>query len=135
MTDTTTIAPSPTVASGVILLGIAAEATAIGLGAGPWLLAAAGLPLLFGGFLLLQTWLLRLQFTDSALVVLRSGHEIRRFPYAQWLAWRLFWPGVPVLFYFREERSIHLLPVLFDAIALRRQLQTHLPHLAQLPTP
>jgi hypothetical protein len=30
-----------------------------------------------------------------------------------------------VLFYFREQRSIHLLPVLFDATALREQLNSH----------
>jgi hypothetical protein len=36
---------------------------------------------------------------------------------------------VPVLFYFREQKSIHLLPVLFDATALRQQLETRLPQL------
>jgi hypothetical protein len=35
-----------------------------------------------------------------------------------------------VLFYFREERSIHLLPVLFDAASLREQLRRRLPALA-----
>jgi hypothetical protein len=30
-----------------------------------------------------------------------------------------------VLFYFREQRSIHLLPVLFDATTLREQLNRH----------
>jgi hypothetical protein len=42
---------------------------------------------------------------------------------------------VPVLFYFREERSIHLLPVLFDATSLRQQLEQRLPHLAPPPAP
>jgi hypothetical protein len=30
-----------------------------------------------------------------------------------------------VLFYFREQRSIHFLPVLFDATSLREQLNHH----------
>jgi hypothetical protein len=30
-----------------------------------------------------------------------------------------------VLFYFREQRSIHLLPVLFDASTLQEQLNRH----------
>jgi hypothetical protein len=54
---------------------------------------------------------------------------LRRFPYSEWLGWKLFWQPVPVLFYFREQRSIHLLPVLFDATTLREQLNQHLSHL------
>lgn len=90
---------------------------------------------LFGGFLLLQARLLRLEFAERDLVVWRGDQEIRRFPYDSWLGWRLFWPAVPVLLYFREERSIHLLPVLFDAAELRRQLQQRLPHLAPSQAP
>jgi len=90
---------------------------------------------LFGGFLLLQARLLRLEFNDVALLVWRGEREIRRFPYADWLGWRVFWPGVPVLLYFREERSIHLLPVLFDPTALREQLERHLAHLAPTQAP
>jgi hypothetical protein len=37
--------------------------------------------------------------------------------------------------YFREERSIHLLPVLFDPAVLREQLERHLAHLAPTPAP
>jgi hypothetical protein len=88
-----------------------------------------------GGFLLLQARLLRLEFAADDLVVWRGATEIRRFPYAAWLGWRLFWPGLPVLFYFREERSIHLLPVLFDAGALREQLELRLPQLAPPTAP
>ena len=90
---------------------------------------------LFGGFLLLQARTLRLEFADADLVVWRGATEIRRFPYASWISWTLFWPPLPVLFYFREERSIHFLPVLFDASALRQQLQQRLSHLASSPTP
>jgi hypothetical protein len=81
----------------------------------------------FAAFLLLQTNLLRLCFSAEALLVLRSGEEIRRFPYDAWLTWRLFFPAVPVLFYFREQNSPHLLPVLFDATALRTELERRVP--------
>ena len=56
-----------------------------------------------------------------------------RFPYADWLGWKLFWSALPVLFYFREHRSIHLLPVLFDATSLREQLDHHLSSLPRDP--
>jgi hypothetical protein len=97
-------------------------------GGSRWLILAL---VLFGGFLLLQTALLRLRFEADALVVLRSDQEIRRFPYADWIGWRLFWPALPVLFYFREQRSPHLLPMLFDAAELQRQLEQRIP--AQAP--
>lgn len=90
---------------------------------------------LFGGFLLLQARTLRLEFAELDLVVWRGEQEIRRFPYASWVGWRLFWPSLPVLFYFREVRSLHLLPVLFDPAALREQLQQRLPQLAPSATP
>jgi hypothetical protein len=83
--------------------------------------------LAFAAFLLLQASILRLCFTADALVVLRSGEEIRRFPYEAWLAWRLWIPALPVLFYFREQASPHLLPMLFDATALRTQLEQRVP--------
>jgi hypothetical protein len=94
----------------------------------PWICGLTGL---FGLFLLLQTALLRLRFNDEALLVLRLEQEIRRFPYGEWTGWRVFWPSLPVLFYFREIRSLHLLPILFDASELRRQLEQRLP----LPSP
>lgn len=84
---------------------------------------------LFGLFLLLQSAVLRLVFTADALLVRRQDTLLRRFPYSDWLGWKLFWPAVPVLFYFREQTSIHLLPVLFDATELRHQLETRLPQL------
>ncbi|MEB3335273.1 MAG: DUF3119 family protein [Cyanobacteriota bacterium] len=87
-----------------------------------------GAPLLaFAAFLFLQASILRLCFTADALLVLRNGEEIRRFPYDQWLAWRLWIPALPVLFYFREQGSPHLLPMLFDATALRTQLDQRVP--------
>ena len=85
---------------------------------------------LFGLVLALQTALLRLQFAPEELLVWRGSTCIRRFPYAEWIGWRLFWPPLPVIFYFREQRSIHLLPMLFEAEALAEQLRRHLPHLS-----
>ena len=112
-----TLAPRPWLALGLLVLA--------GVLLLVWWPAAAGLGL-FGLFLLLQTALLRLRFEPEALVVLRQGVEIRRFPYGDWLSWRVFWPPVPVLFYFREVHSIHFLPMLFDATALARELNQRL---------
>jgi hypothetical protein len=100
----------------------------VGLGLACGLLSwiAAAVVVLFGCFLMLQTALLRLRFESEALVVTRSGDEIRRFPYSDWMGWRVFWPAVPVLFYFREVNSIHFLPMLFDANALNEQLTTRI---------
>jgi len=80
-----------------------------------------------GLFLLLQTALLRLRFAADALLVSRGDTVIRRFPYDAWISWRVWWPALPVLFYFREQKSIHLLPMLFDATALRQELERRLP--------
>ncbi len=103
----------------------------------PLLISAFGLTLLavpinnlpgilisiFGLFLLLQSFILRLEFTSSDLVVLQLGRELRRFPFQNWLAWRLFLPQLPGIFYFRETASPHLLPILFDPTTLREQLE------------
>ena len=100
----------------------------VGLGLACGLLSwiTAAVVVLFGLFLMLQTALLRLRFEAEALVVTRSGTEIRRFPYSDWMGWRVFWPVLPVLFYFREVKSIHFLPMLFDANALNEQLTTRI---------
>jgi hypothetical protein len=116
------LAPRPWVPLGVVLLGLAA------LALNAW---AALIVSLFGLFLLVQSQLLRLQFSDDALLVWRGETVLRRFPYNDWLDWKLFWGPLPVLFYFREQRSIHLLPVLFDATTLREQLQQRLSALPQ----
>jgi hypothetical protein len=130
--EAVSLAPRFFVPLGVTLLGGLCIPLQAGWGGFRWL---ALLLVLFGGFLLLQARLLRLEFDDAALLVRRGDREIRRFPYGAWLGWRLFWPAVPVLFYFREERSIHLLPVLFDATSLRQQLEQRLPRLAPPPAP
>ena len=78
---------------------------------------------LFGVFLLIQTASLKLEFEERALIVWQNGRELRRFPYDQWLTWRLFAPWLPGLFYFRETQSIHFLPILFSPKELREQLE------------
>ena len=112
----TILAPRPWLPLAVVGLGIACLLLNV------W---AALVVSLLGLFLLLQCQLLRLQFSDEALLVWSGNTVLRRFPYSEWLGWELFWGPVPVLFYFREQRSIHLLPVLFDATALREQLNSH----------
>ena len=121
------LAPRPWVPLGVVALGLACLLLLPLWGGATWLALAVGL---FGLVLLLQSQLLRLQFTSDALLVWSRQSLLRRFPYEAWLGWRLFWGPLPVLFYFREQRSIHLLPVLFDATTLRQQL---LQHLSALP--
>jgi len=110
-----------------VVLGIP-RATGLPLST-PWLAAVAVASLLTGLFgltLLVQAALIRLEFNDNALTVGRQGPVIRRFPYQQWLGWRLFWPAVPMLFYFREVNGIHFLPVLFKPEALEEQLRYHI---------
>ncbi len=78
---------------------------------------------LFGVFLLIQTASLRLEFEERALIVWQNSRELRRFPYDQWITWRLFAPWLPGLLYFRETQSIHFLPILFSPKQLREQLE------------
>jgi len=120
------LAPSVGVPIGVVMVGAACLGLWPVWSGAPWL---AGIVAVFGLFLLLQTALLRLEFTGDSLLVWRQASLLRAFPYAEWLGWRVFWPGLPVLLFFREQRSIHLLPVLFDPVGLRRQLERHLGHL------
>ena len=89
---------------------------------------------LFGVFLLIQTASLRLEFEEKALIVWQNSRELRRFPYDQWLTWRLFAPWLPGLLYFRETQSIHFLPILFSPIDLREQLELRVGEL-EVPKP
>ncbi len=81
------------------------------------------LTIIFGLFLLIQSLILRLEFTSEDLVVMQLGRELRRFPFKSWIAWRLFFPKLPGILYFREEASPHLLPIIFDPIELENQLK------------
>ncbi|MBW4694005.1 MAG: DUF3119 family protein [Lyngbya sp. HA4199-MV5] len=85
---------------------------------------------LFGFFLLFQAATLRLTFTETALDIERGQTLIRRFPYQEWLNWRLFWLPVPILFYFREVNSIHFLPILFDPKTLQTCLEARCPQIS-----
>lgn len=87
----------------------------------------AGIIALLGLFLTLQTVLIRLQFTTEALMVLRSGKVIKSFPYSEWLNWEIFWSPIPILFYFREVKSIHFLPIIFDSQTLVDCLNKYYP--------
>ena len=77
----------------------------------------------FGFFLLIQSFTLKLKFTKDDLVVMQLGNELRRFPFKNWIAWRIIFPQLPGFLYFREEASPHLLPILFEVNSLREQLR------------
>lgn len=89
-----------------------------------WLSGAIAI---LGLFLTIQTFLIRIQFSDDALDVLRSGKVIRSFPYSEWLNWEIFWSPVPILFYFKEVNSIHFLPIIFNSKTLADCLHKHYP--------
>ena len=105
----------------------------------PWVLLLAAIPILllqlwlglaiavFGLFLMFQAATIRLKFTETALDIYRSEQLIRQFPYADWQNWRIFWHRVPILFYFKEVKSIHFLPILFDPKMLKTCLERHCP--------
>ncbi len=86
-----------------------------------------GVIALLGLFLMFQAVTVRLQFTDTALDIHRGETLIRHFPYQAWIAWRIFWPGVPILFYFKEVNSIHFFPILFDPKTLKTCLEQRCP--------
>tara|TARA_Y100000589_G_C27075341_1_gene597216 strand:- start:282 stop:683 length:402 start_codon:yes stop_codon:yes gene_type:complete len=77
----------------------------------------------FSFFLLLQSFTLRIKITKADFIVLQLGKEIRRFPFKNWLTWKLFFPKLPGIFYFREKSSPHLLPILFNPDQLKNQLE------------
>jgi len=107
-------------------------------------IALLSLPLLFiqlgiglfvaflGLFLLYQTTTIRLIFTATALEVWRQENILKTFPYADWQSWTIFWPPLPILFYFKEINSIHFLPVLFAPNELKEALQTHVSDLSDV---
>ncbi|MGI0487990.1 DUF3119 family protein [Pantanalinema rosaneae CENA516] len=117
-TDTIELAPSYTLA--IALIGLAIPLLFVQV----WLSGAIGL---FGAFLLLQTVTLRLRFTPTDLDVYRGDTLIRRFPYQDWQNWEIFWSPIPILFYFKEIKSIHFVPILFDPTMLRRCLEARCP--------
>ncbi|MEM9090495.1 MAG: DUF3119 family protein [Cyanobacteria bacterium P01_F01_bin.53] len=113
-----TLTPSFKLPIGIVLLSLPLLFVQLGVGI---VIALLGL------FLLYQTTTIRLKFTPTALEVLRNENILKTFPYAEWESWTIFWPPVPILFYFKEVNSIHFLPVLFSPEELRDRLQTHCP--------
>ncbi len=90
---------------------------------------AGGIIGLFGLFLMYQAVTLRLQFTATDLDLVRGDKLLRRFPYSEWQNWRIFWNVVPILFYFKEIKSIHFLPILFDPKNLKACLEERCPRI------
>ena len=114
--DTVTLSPSYRLPILIILLG----AFFLLLPLRPWPTIVVSS---FGLFLLLQSFTLRLKFTQNELIVMQLNRELRRFPFKNWIAWRILLPQLPGFLYFREEASPHLLPILFDVKSLREQLR------------
>ncbi len=88
-----------------------------------WLIGA--ILIVFSLFLTIQAATLRLIFTPTELVIYRLSAQIREFPYKNWQNWQIYWTAFPILFYFKEINSIHFLPIIFDATALKAQLEKH----------
>jgi hypothetical protein len=121
-TSTQTVELSPSYTLPLVLIVAAVPVLLIQI----WVRLAIAL---FGLFLLFQTVTIRLQFTETALDIYRSDTMIRRFPYQEWQNWRIFWPSLPILFYFKEVKSIHFLPILFDPKMLKTCLEQRCPRL------
>ncbi|MGC6483181.1 MAG: DUF3119 family protein [Synechococcus sp.] len=116
------ISPSPRLPLLILVLGPAL----LPLPLHPWPTLANSLIALL---LIIQSYSLRLEFEERALIVWRGNQELRRFPYQDWISWRLFWDGYPTVLYFRERKSPHLIPVLFNAKELREQLRARVGNL------
>lgn len=102
----------------IIILGVALSLVQMFVGI---------ITILFGFFLLIQANIIKLKFTPKALEVYRQQNKIREFPYTDWQNWAIFWQPVPILFYFKEVKSIHFLPIIFDPITLKKCLEKYYP--------
>ena len=114
--ESVTIAPSFQLP--IILIALSFSLLFLKIGLYPTIISAS-----FSFFLLLQTFTLRIKISQDDFIVLQLGKEIRRFPFKNWLTWKLFLPSLPGIFYFREKSSPHLLPILFNPEQLRNQLK------------
>ena len=114
--DSVTIAPSFQLP--LILIALSFSLLFLKIGSFPTIISAS-----FSFFLLLQSFTLRIKISKDDFIVLQFGKEIRRFPFKNWLTWKLFLPTLPGIFYFREKSSPHLLPILFNPEQLRNQLK------------
>ena len=114
--DSVTISPSFQLP--IILIALSFSLLFLKIGSFPTIISAS-----FSFFLLLQSFTLRIKISQNDFIVLQLGKEIRRFPFKNWLTWKLFLPSLPGIFYFREKSSPHLLPILFNPEQLRNQLK------------
>ena len=114
--DSVTISPSFQLP--LILIALSFFLLFLNIGTYPTIISAS-----FSFFLLLQSFTLRIKISKDDFIVLQFGKEIRRFPFKNWLTWKLFLPSLPGIFYFREKSSPHLLPILFNPEQLRDQLK------------
>ncbi len=80
---------------------------------------------LFGLFLMFQAVSIKFKFTPNTLEVYRGEQLIRSFPYQEWQNWAIFWQPIPILLYFKEVKSIHFLPIIFDHKTLRECLEKY----------
>ncbi|KXZ56286.1 hypothetical protein GPECTOR_1g250 [Gonium pectorale] len=82
---------------------------------------------LLGVFLTIQATRIRFTFDDEALEVLRAGKESdnvivggrNRWEYSSFINWEFWWPGFPVLVYFKENKTkpegqVHFFPIIFN---------------------
>ncbi|GFR47179.1 hypothetical protein Agub_g8872 [Astrephomene gubernaculifera] len=80
-----------------------------------------------GIFLIYQATRIRFSFDDEGLEVLRAGKESEnvivggrnRWEYSSFINWEFFWPGFPVLVYFKENKTrpegqVHFFPIIFN---------------------
>lgn len=112
------IPPRPWLALAVFGLGLAASL---------WLLGVGAALCIFGLFLGFQTATVRIAFAAEDFEVWQYGRRVVAFPYREWVSWKLFWPSVPILFYFREVNSPHFIPLLFCSRDLVSNLEKFLP--------
>jgi Protein of unknown function (DUF3119) len=114
--DSITLTPNYNIPIVIIISGIALTL---------WLWIMGLIVTIFGVFLLIQANLIKLTFTPTALDVYRGEKKIKTFPYSEWENWEIFWQPVPILLYFKEVKSIHFLPIIFDPNTLRECLEKY----------
>lgn len=117
--ESVTLSPSYTIPVVIIIGGIALTL---------WQTIVGIVITLFGFFLLIQANIIKLKFTSIALEVYRGEKQIRTFPYQEWENWVIFWQPVPILLYFKEVKSIHFIPIIFNPTQLRDCLEKYCTH-------
>ena len=113
----TSVTISPSFQLPIILIFLSFMLLFLKIGIWPTIISAS-----FSFFLLLQAFTLRIKITKEEFIVLQLGKEIRTFPFKNWISWKIFLPNLPGIFYFREQSSPHLLPILFNPKQLREEL-------------